>query len=200
MSNYKRPDVPTLVIVRGIPGSGKSHLAIALGDSLGMDSVVILDPDATDYSSKNYTDLSHALTTEGVDAKFHPYRFLRMNAYEAIAAHKIVIWNQGFIDLDGFSKTVNNLQAYAADHSTTLPTLVVEVEIDADTARARIAERVAQGKHDVPDEAFRRFVDNYASFSDKGYTTVRVSGEGDTTTAVSSIVDALSKLWNNEKN
>jgi thymidylate kinase len=185
---------PTLIMVRGIPGSGKSYVVAKLQESIGKDNVVILDPDATDHSSKEYTELSSTLTAEGVDAKLHPYRFLRTNAYKAVDAHKIIIWNQAFIDLDGFGKTVNNLSAYALDHGTKLPTLVVEVEINSDIAKQRVAKRAAEGGHDVPEEAFDRFIDRYESFATKGYTTVTVNGEDDVATSVSSILRALEKL------
>jgi len=185
---------PTLIMVRGIPGSGKSYVVAKLQESIGKDDVVVLDPDAIDYSSKEYTELSSTLTTEGVDSKLHPYRFLRANAHQAIDAHKIIIWNQAFIDLDGFTKTVNNLSTYALEHDTQLSTLVVEVEINGDIAKHRVAKRAAEGGHDVPEEAFNRFIDRYESFATKGYTTVTVEGEGDVATSVSSVMQALEKL------
>ena len=68
-------DQPTLILIRGLPGSGKSYLATALQEALGKDIAITLDPDATDYTSRAYTDLSAALTAEGIEEKFHPYRF-----------------------------------------------------------------------------------------------------------------------------
>jgi len=185
---------PILMMIRGVPGGGKSYIATKLQESLGKERVVILDPDAIHQTSSEYQNFSQALTREDVNIKLHPYRFLRAKAHEGITAHKIIIWNQGFIDLDGFSKTVNNLQGYATDHGTRLPTLVVEVEIEGNIAKQRVAERAAQGGHDVPDEAFGRFIGNYASFADKGYTTVTVNGQDDVAVSVSTIIAALEKL------
>ena len=187
-------DSPTLIMVRGVPGGGKSYVAAKLRESIGENQVVILDPDAIDQASDEYTDFSKSLTLENVDAKLHPYRFLRSRAHQGIAARKTIIWNQGFIDLDGFGKTVNNLQAYAAEHGLQLPTLVVEVEIDSNVAKQRVANRAAQGGHDVPEEAFGRFIGNYVSFSDKGYTTVTVRGEDDVNVSVAAITKALGEL------
>jgi predicted ABC-type ATPase len=185
---------PTLILIRGLPGSGKSYLATALQESLGEENVLILDPDKVDLTSKEYHDFSDALTKEGVDEKFHPYRWSRSQAYDAIEAHKIIIWNQGFTNLDGFNKTVVNLQTYASDHGTHLPLLVVEVEIDHDLAKQRVATRVAQGGHNVDDENFARFINDYATFAGQGYDPVVVNGKDEVSVSVASVLKALKEL------
>jgi predicted ABC-type ATPase len=187
---------PILIMVRGIPGGGKSYVTAKLREAIGRENVVVLDPDAIDHASDEYITHSQTLTSEGVDAKLHPYRFLRSAAYRGIEANKVIIWNQGFIDFDGFSKTVKNLQTYASDHGTTLPTLVVEVEVDAAIAKQRVAKRAATGGHDVPEEAFERFINGYKSFSNVGYTTVTIDGEASIDTSIAAIKHAFSNLPN----
>lgn len=188
---------PTLIMVRGVPGGGKSYIAAKLQESIGKERVVILDPDAIDKTGKEYLDFSQVLTNDDVNEKLHPYRFLRSKAYEGIEANKIIIWNQGFIDLDGFNKTVINLQTYALDHGTNLLTLVVEVEVEGNIAKQRVATRAAQGGHDVPEEAFDRFINGYESFSGKGYNTITVNGQDDATISLSTIIQALKELQQN---
>ncbi|MDN5274277.1 MAG: hypothetical protein JWP06_178 [Candidatus Saccharibacteria bacterium] len=185
---------PTLIMVRGVPGSGKSYIATQLRETIGEEQVVVLDPDSIDQTSEEYKALSEALTRDDVNVKLHPYRFLRSNAHKAIINNKTIIWNQGFIDLDGFNKTVINLQSYATEHDRQLPTLVVEVEIDGGIAKQRIAQRAAQGGHDVPEDAFERFIGQYRSFSDEGYTTVTVNGQDDISVSTSTIMNALKEL------
>lgn len=186
---------PTLVLVRGVPGSGKSYLARALEESLGQNHVVILDPDETDYESEAYKELSATLAADGVDAKFHPYRFLRAKAYKGIVDNKIVIWNQAFTNLDGFNKTIVNLQTYATEHGTHLPLLVVEVEVKEHVAKQRVAKRASEGGHDVTNEAFTRFLNDYRSFTEEGFNTVIVNGEDDIKDSVAAIRAALDTLW-----
>ena len=188
-------DHPTLMLIRGVPGSGKSYLAAALESALGKEHVLILDPDAIDLTSQAYLDFSAALTKDGVEEKFHPYRWSRAQAYEAIEAHKIIIWNQGFTNLDGFTKTVVNLQTYATDHGTDLPLLVVEVEAPRDVVKRRVAERAAAGGHNVTDEVFERFFNDYRSFSDEGFTTVSINGEADVAESVAAVMSGLASLW-----
>lgn len=185
---------PILIIVRGIPGGGKSYITARLKESIGSDNVVVLDPDAIDYTGAEYLSHSQSLSQEGVDTKLHPYRYLRAGAYRGIEAHKIIIWNQGFIDFDGFSKTVKNLQTYAVDHGTILPVLVVEVEVDPTVAKQRIAQRAAQGGHNVPDDALQRFVSGYRSFSSDGYTTIAIDGQANVDSSVATINRALMQL------
>jgi predicted kinase len=194
MSSAAESNSPTLIIIRGVPGSGKSYLAVALQESIGPEKVVVLDPDKIDQDDREYKEFSDSLTAESVDTKFHPYRFLRSKAYEAIAAHKIIIWNQAFMDLKGLQVTTDRLQTYASEHDTQLPILVVEVEVNTEAAKARIAERVAQGGHDVSNDAFTGFVSKYESFSEKGYRTISVNGESDVAISVLSVTKALENL------
>jgi len=186
----------TLILIRGVPGSGKSYLAMALEESFGKGHVLILDPDKVDLKSPEYLAFSDSLTKDGVELKFHPYRWSRAQAYDAIKANKIIIWNQAFTHLDGFNKTVINLQTYATDHGVHLPLLVVEVEIHEHIARQRVAEREQQGGHGVPSKAFARFINDYRSFSDEGFNTITVDGQAHVAKSVDRIKKALQTLWN----
>lgn len=192
--NNQELDNPILILIRGIPGSGKSYVAAALRDTLGEDRVLLLDPDATDYKSQEYADMSKSLTADGVEAKFHPYRFLRAKAEKGIVAHKIIIWNQAFTLLGGFQRTVTYLQDYATQQGTHLPLLVVEIDVDEATARQRVAKRAEQGGHDVSEENFARFMQDYRSFSEEGFNTIAVNGNDDVSTSVAAILKALEQL------
>lgn len=185
---------PVLLLIRGIPGSGKSYLARKLREVIGEDHVAILDPDSIDKNSKEYRQFSHDLTIEGVDEKLHPYRFSRSRAFDAIASRKIAIWNQGFMDFDGLSKTAEKLKEFASDHQMTLTVLIVEVEADEETVRSRVKAREERGGHGVSDEAFARFIGSYKSFSGRGYNTLTIRGEADATASAASVLKAVEAL------
>lgn len=182
---------PKLVIIRGIPGGGKSYLALSLQRTLGSDNVVILDPDAIDKKSDGYKQLSAQLSAEGVDQKFHPFRYLRARAQDAVQSGKILLWTQAFNDFAGFKITVDKLVAFAHEQGLELPVLVVEVEISRAVARARIDERVHRGGHEVPDERLDQFFAEYTSFAGKGYQVVTVDGEFDAAVSTERVLAAL---------
>lgn len=182
---------PKLVIVRGIPGGGKSYLALSLQAALGQDNVVILDPDAIDKESSGYKQLSAQLSADGVDQKFHPFRYLRAQAHQAIDAGKVLLWTQAFNDFAGFKITVDKLIAYAHEQGKDLPVLVVEVEISRAVARTRIDERAHRGGHYVPDERLDQFFADYKSFAGQGYKTITVNGEVAAALSTEQVLKAL---------
>lgn len=194
MNQITLADHPIAIFIRGLPGSGKTFVAAALMKAIGEGKVVNLDPDATDYSSKEYLDHTKALTSEGIDTKLHPYRFLRAKAYDGIAANKIIIWNQPFTNLEIFHKMADRLQNHAAKCKTRLPMLVVEVEIDTETAKERVVTRKSKGGHGPSGNTFTRFTNDYASFETEGFNVVKVDGRADVNQSVAAIMRALEPL------
>lgn len=193
-----QPSHPILILIRGLPGSGKSYIAIKLNAALqslyGPDSTVVLDPDATDYTSEAYLQHVKDQTAEGVDPILHPYRFLRAQAYSGITGNKIIVWNQPFTGLDSFLKVTDRLQEYAKEHDTTLPMLVVEVNLDPEVAKARVDARKQAGGHGPSDATFQRFANDYKSFAEHGFTTIAVQGDADTSQSVATILQAIQNL------
>jgi len=185
----------TVILVRGLPGSGKTYVALELEKSLGADQVVMLDPDATDYESPEYLEHAKQLTAEGVDPLLHAYRFLRAKAYKGIADHKIVIWNQPFTNLEIFNKMTANLKIQADEHNTKLFILVAEVEVDPAAAKQRVEQRKQQGGHGPSDNTFSRFVYDYKTFANDGYQTVTIDGSAAVADSVAKISQALEDLW-----
>lgn len=182
-----------VILIRGLPGSGKTYIAERLRHELGGGDVVMLDPDAIDYESEDYKIHTKALTEDGVDKVLHPYRFLRAQAYQGIAEHRIVIWNQPFSNVEMFNKMTANFKLQAAEHDTEIVILVVEVQIDPLEAKRRIEGRKQVGGHGPSDQTFERFVNDYRSVKDEGYHTIQVSGN-DAESAVASIKAELDKL------
>ncbi|CAN5656934.1 hypothetical protein BH23PAT2_BH23PAT2_05910 [soil metagenome] len=187
---------PIAILVRGLPGSGKTYIATKLQDKLGNDRVVMCDPDAIDTNTKEYRDHVKAQIAEGVDESLHLYRFSRARAYQGIEDNKIIMWNQPFTNLEIFNKMVGRLTDHAATHNKHLPILVVEVEIDPSKARARVEERKKAGGHGPSEETWKRFVNDYKSFATDGYNTVTAYGDDEVSVSVSKVEEALRELLN----
>jgi predicted ABC-type ATPase len=186
--------LPTVILVRGLPGSGKTHLTFELKKALDEDKVVMLDPDATDYDSQPYHEHVKQQTAEGVDPSLHAYRFLRAQAFKGIEEDKIVIWNQPFTNLEIFNKMSAKLREHAAQHNKQLAILVVEVVVDHEIAKQRVQQRKLSGGHGPSDDTFTRFANDYKSFASEGYNTVTIHGDEDVAKSVATVVDALEKL------
>lgn len=189
----KNRNCPIIILVRGLPGSGKTHIAFALRDELE-EEVIMLDPDAIDYDGQEYAEHVKVQTAEGVDPKLHAYRFSRGKAYQGIADKKIIMWNQPFTNLEIFNKMVANFRIQADENNVELPILVVEVETDPEIAKKRVEARKQAGGHGPSDDTFARFVNDYEPFAPYGYTTVGVNGEDEVETSVQKIMAALQDL------
>lgn len=185
---------PILVLIRGIPGSGKSYFAKALREAIGIDRSIMLDPDATNYDSDEYKAHVDQQNAEGVDPKLHPYRFLRAQAYDAITEHKIVLWNQPFTNLEIMQKVTDRLQEHAGENNTTLPILVIEVDIDPAIAKERVAQRKKEGGHGPTDETFARFTNEYATSATVGYKVITVDGSAALSTTIPIALEAIQSL------
>lgn len=180
-------------MIRGLPGSGKSHLAAELAQALGKGDTVVLDPDALDVTDEAYLAFSRELDKDGLDRAIHPFRWSRKLACEAIAARKAVIWNQPFTNRGIFERLIAFLEEYARGQGISLPVLVVEVEIDPEAAKARIVRRKQDGGHGPSDGTFARRVSEYRSYAD-GFRTVTVQGEDDVKASINAVLQALHGL------
>lgn len=182
-----------MILVRGLPGSGKSYITAKLKDTLTNESVTVLDPDTVDTHSEQYQLHVQEQIAHGVDENLHLYRYLRGQAYEGIAAGSIIIWNQPFTNLDIFNKMVANFQIQADEHHVKLSVLVVEVDIDIETAKKRVQDRKQAGGHGPSQATFDRFVSDYKTFAHDGYQVIPVHGN-DAEAAVLAVMHALQNL------
>lgn len=165
----------TILFVRGIPGSGKTTIAEYIKEALS-EKVVILDPDLTDYDSEDYQNHIKEQTKQGVDPNLFAYRYLRAQAYDAIAGGKLVIWNQPFSNLEIFNKITARLNEHATKVGVVVNFLIVEVEVDPELAYQRVKKRKSEGGHGPSQDRFDQFVDDYQTFAEEGYEVEVVDG------------------------
>mgnify|MGYP000290362272 CR=1 FL=1 len=189
-----KQEYPTLIIVRGLPGSGKTYVAQKLIQEFARDEIIMLDPDVVDQKSSEYIAHVKQATADGVDPKLHLYRFLRAQAYHGIAACKTIVWNQPFTNLEIFNKMMANMQLQATEHNVDLKVLVVEVSTDPTVAKQRVDARKKSGGHGPSDATFDRFAHDYHSFADAGYKTVSIDGVAAVEDSVVTVLAAIKNL------
>lgn len=165
-----------VVLVRGLPGSGKSYIVERFIKKYGDGQFISLDPDQVDKNTDAYKDHVAAQTAEGVDPALYLYRFLRVQAYDGIRGGKTVIWNQPFSNRDIFKKMTGNFYLQAKEHGVDLELLIVEVSLDPEKARARVKSRKEAGGFGPDDATFDRFVSDYSTVADE-YNVLSVDGE-----------------------
>lgn len=187
-------DHPTLVVVRGLPGSGKSYLVERLLGMMEPGSFVSLDPDVVDQSSPEYLAHSDALAAEGVEPRVHLFRFSRAKALRAIEERKLVIWNQPFSNLPMFDRMTAFLHEYAAAHGTRLSILLVEVRTDPALAYQRVVARKQAGGHGPSSGKFQSYVTDYVSYARHGYDVLTVDGADDVDQIAATVLDRIKKI------
>lgn len=169
---------PTLVIIRGIPGCGKTYLAQALRANLISDEVETLDPDLIDFSGNEYKSFVEQLSIEEpkLESKIYPYRYLLKKAKQALDQGKIVLWDQPFSNLQALEKTIKKLTGYVEEKGNNLKVLIVEIETPLSIAKERIRQRKIGGGHGPDEKTFENFVSTFKRADSLGYDTVSVDG------------------------
>lgn len=184
---------PTLLIVRGMPGGGKSFLATELLRSFGQEHVVMLDPDTIDFDSQAYKTHAEAQAAAGIDPKIFPFRYLKSQAFDGISSDKIIIWNQPFTNKGMFDRLVASLREHASEQGKELPVLLVEVEVDPATAKARVEQRIREGGHGPSDNTLNQRINDYVSYAGNGYQTVTIDGTDDIAASVAAVQAAMNR-------
>lgn len=148
---------PVLLIVRGIPGSGKSTLTDQLLKLPSLKDSLRLDPDLVDQNGDEFVKFCQSLPLE-LPIQKQIYRFLLRKAEAALKEQRSVIWEQPWRTLKGLRITLGNLAFFLtgnADISAApFQTVIVEINISPQKARKRVASRFQRGEHRLRPETF----------------------------------------------
>jgi adenylate kinase family enzyme len=157
---------PLLILIRGLPGTGKSTVAHDI-EAILKDKIVILDPDTIDTESKDFLDFSDNLRGK-VDEKIFPYRYLLNKGYKALEENKIVIWGQAWTKLWGIKSALKSLR----EKSPNLKPFVIEIELPLNIAQERINHRVNKGGKDLNLRPLEEFLSAFEKWDDTQFEEV----------------------------
>ena len=138
-------DGPWFVVLGGINGAGKTTTAEPLGERVDLSDAIFLNPD---FETARILAADPSLTQDG--ANFRGLRFVREEIDRLLAARasivvETVFANQGYLRLLERAKVLG--------YGTRL---LFFGSARVEQSVARVATRVAQGGHDVPEADIRR--------------------------------------------
>ncbi len=154
---------PKLILIRGLPGAGKSHLAELLIGQMEFEEAVFCDPDKVITEGEDFLRFLEENNEEGMSIKTMIYRFLLKRAAEGLKNRRDVIWDQPWRSIWGIEYTLDFLNKYLILENTNSPyeVCVVELNVSVEEAFARVKRRIENGGHGPDEEVFNRFVAEY---------------------------------------
>src|SRR5581483_1224699 len=167
---------PHLVILRGLPGSGKSSVANKIKDALSQ-KIEIVDPDLIKKKDEEYINfVNHEILKEpDLEPKFLPYRYLLSKTIAFLENKKSVIWSQPFSDLEKLRYTIGKIKERTPDLKW--QTFIVDILIDKDTAIQRINDRKRLGGHGPDDRYLDEIVSKFCPAKELGFPYLSLNSE-----------------------
>jgi thymidylate kinase len=141
----------TLIMIRGIPGSGKSTLSRRMLEMLGSRATEI-NPDEARYKNGHFDNNSE--NEAGI------FAYLDSLAKDRLRDGGVVVWQQVWTTL----KTGRNLQDHIRDKFNPGSLILIEIDIPKEVAWERIVNRESQGgSQRITRDEFDRYVNQYIS-------------------------------------
>ncbi len=170
---------PLLIFVRGLPGAGKSNLTELLCENPILKDSWRLDPDRVNLTGSRFLEFVSDLPT-GLPSQKQIYRYLLRQAEAALREGCGVIWEQPWRLRWGIYITIENLTYFLTGGTeislAPFQTIIIEVLVDVAKARRRVAERFAQGAHNLDAKTFEEFVETMELCDDLGLPFIRIDG------------------------
>ncbi|HSX39096.1 MAG TPA: AAA family ATPase [Candidatus Saccharimonadales bacterium] len=145
-----------LVVLRGLPGSGKTVLANNLANYFDLN---VFDPDQIDKSKSDFLDFINSLSEE-LPLRRKMYRYLLSQVNTDLNSGKSVIWSQPWRKIDRLVLTIKNIQhylkpiiqydempIYTLKNELAFNVVVIELNISTEESRNRVSKRYIEGNH-----------------------------------------------------
>ncbi len=165
----------TLVLVRGLPGAGKTTLSRLIASKTNGEGCMRLNPDEIEKENQEYLSLKSRLRKEGVDEDLCPYRYLKKKALEGLRNGITVVWDQPWSSSDGVRYTLGFLKSRT---ESDLEIHIIDVDLEPEIAWERVDERIEEGGHGPDKEHFDRLVEDFERGEVFGENYHVISGAG----------------------
>lgn len=183
---------PLFIIIRGIPGSGKTDLAEYVQTKWDTSNLVVLDPDYVNQTDPDFLSYrSDQLATDEIYKKesfendpqlidkLVVSRYLLNQAKEAISTGKSVIWNQPWSIKYNILWTINEIQLSASEQARVHP-IIVELVIRESVARKRVESRKTRGGHGPSERTFLGMAQKHEEIGVMDFPILKLSSEDPT--------------------
>src|SRR3990167_8779751 len=168
-----------LMIIRGLPGSGKSTLVDGLLRLTDLSGARRLNPDFVQVNSTEFVEFC-LVRPKDLPLKKLIYRFLLYSACEELAAGCQVIWEQPWRKLELLQLTLENInvRGYHLPETASYPftIAIVETRLSENEARRRVVSRYKAGQHRLTSEDFTAFGQALDSFDGLNLPMLIVDG------------------------
>jgi adenylate kinase family enzyme len=186
-----------LIIIRGLPSSGKSTLTDGLLKLIHLSRAKRLNPDFVEVNSPEFVKFC-STRPKDLPLKKLIYRFLLYSACKELSTGGLVIWEQPWRKLELFRLTLENINVRGynlpetADYPFTI--VIVEISLSEDEARRRVASRYHAGQHRLTAKDFVAFEQAFDSFEELNLEKLVVDGTLPLTKQVDLVVDFLREV------
>lgn len=162
-----------LVLIRGIPGAGKTSIAEKVAKTLNFYHI---DPDLLNTSSVDYKKYAEELV-ETVPERRIIYRYLLKKTVECLNNNKSVIWSQPWRILERLDLTIRNIYFFLKKEEKwdeklsdilkelNIEIIVIEITTPHNTAFERLKKRYKDNKHKWDGNLFDEHIKRHEKFT-----------------------------------
>lgn len=190
-----------LLIVRGLPGSGKTSVLNELTRVPHFSKAVRLDPDVVNITSSEFERFCGNHPSD-LPMQKKVYRYLLYKACDELTTGKTIIWEQPWRNQELLRLTLENIVVIAyklsalPENISKLPFYagIVEISVSELEARKRVIKRFLDGQHKLLPKDIEEFIEKMEAITNISLPLIQLDSVRPITELVSSITGFVAKI------